>query len=119
MCILPCLPSIPSSLILLAVVEVGHNSFALHILLYHIDNKSCLNDFLQLMINAWGSYCYSVYDFQPNLLNQVPLELVHAASAVRPTMEAAFSRCAAHDTASVASREAHHAWTETKQCQHA
>ena len=34
-------------------------------------------------------------------------------------MEAAFGRCAAHDTASVASQKVHHAWTETKQYQHA
>ena len=52
-------------------------------------------------------------------MNQVPLELVHAASLVKPTMEAAFGRCAAHDTASVASQKIHHAWTETKQYQHA
>ena len=34
-------------------------------------------------------------------------------------MEAAFGRCAAYDTANVASQEVHHAWTETKQYQHA
>ena len=52
-------------------------------------------------------------------MNQVPLELVHAASAVRPITEAAFGCSAAHDTASIASQEVHHAWTETKQCQNA
>ena len=60
-----------------------------------------------------------MYDFPLNSLNQVLLELVHAASPVRPTMEAAFGRCAAHDTASIASQKVHHAWTETKQYQHA
>ena len=34
-------------------------------------------------------------------------------------MEAAFHRRAAHDTTSVASQEVHHAWTKTKQYQHA
>ena len=62
MCILLCLPSLPSSLVLLVVVEAGRNSFALHVLPYHNDNKSRLNNSLQLKINAWDSYYYSIYD---------------------------------------------------------
>ena len=46
MCILPCLPSLPSSLVLLAMVETGCYSFTLHALPYHNNNKSRLNDFL-------------------------------------------------------------------------
>ena len=46
MCILLYLPSQPSSLVLLAVVEARHSSFALHVLAYHNNNKSCSNNFL-------------------------------------------------------------------------
>ena len=112
MCIHLCLPSQPSSLILLVVVEAECNSFALHVLPYHIDNKSRLNNSLHFKTNVWDLYYYSIYNFQLNSLKKVPLELAHAALAVRHTTEAAFGCCTAHDTASITSKEVNHAWTE-------